>query len=66
MRPPAVTRQGTGGCKTRVGLHGGHAAMIPGCAPRYVGAASTVPRVSRTACNNRGVITGPWGQVKMP
>src|SRR5262245_37632044 len=32
--------------------------MIPGCAPRYLGSASKVPSVSRTACNNSVVITG--------
>ena len=74
VRPPPVMRQCRWGCKSRVWLHVCSAAMIPGCAPRYLGSASKVPRVSRTACNSNEVITetlanhnglSAWGRVKI-
>src|SRR5262245_28554069 len=49
VRPPPVTRQCTCGCSTKVWLQVWSAAMMPGCAPRYVGSASKVRSVSWTA-----------------
>lgn len=60
VSPPPVTTQWICGGSTSVCPQVWRAATMPGGAPRYVGAPSNSPRVSRTACNKKEVIAGTW------